>query len=79
MRNVALAIAAFGLSAIAATSPARADDNTCLYAGQDYSLGAAICVSSKILILCHAPEQNGKDAYWAKDRSEDCQPSAKNP
>jgi hypothetical protein len=59
MRNVALAIAALGLSAIAATSPARADDNTCLYAGQDYSLGAAICVSSKILILCHAPEQNG--------------------
>jgi hypothetical protein len=79
MRNVALAIAACGLSAIAATTPARADDNTCLYAGQDYSLGAVICVSSKILIQCHAPEQNGKDASWARDRSEDCQPSPKNP
>jgi hypothetical protein len=79
MRNVALAIAACGVSAIAATTPARADDSSCLYAGQDYSVGAAICVGSRILIQCHAPDQTGKDAYWARDHSEECQPPSKNP
>jgi hypothetical protein len=77
MRNVALAIAACGLSAIAATAPARADETACLYAGQDYSLGAVICAGSRVAIECHAPDKGGKDAYWTKEHSEDCQAAPK--
>jgi hypothetical protein len=79
MRNVALAIAACGWSAIAATTPARADETTCQYAGQDYSLGAVICAGSRVAIECHAPDKGGKDAYWTRDRSEDCQAPPRNP
>jgi hypothetical protein len=59
------------------TTPARADETACLYAGQDYSLGAAICAGSRVAIECHAPYKGGKDAYWTKEHSEDCQAAPK--
>jgi hypothetical protein len=79
MRDVALGIVACGLFAIATITAARADETTCSYARQDYSLGAVICVGSRIAIQCHAPDKGGKEAYWTRDHTEDCQAAPKNP
>jgi hypothetical protein len=52
-----------------------APDLLCIYNSQQYSTGAAICVSQKIWMICNPPDKTHNGAWWTAAPQDLCLPS----